>query len=236
MKMQLKALAVSTALALSIGLSPGTASASGLPVIDVAAIAEAIKQYDQMVQQLENMRAQLGEAKKLYSSMTGDRGMQNLLSGEQRNVIPSNWQETLAQMGGGDISQLAQQIKQNAAKVDASTLSRILSSDAAQASNGFANSAASAQASAGEVYDNASERFARLRQLMDAIGSASDPKAIADLQARVGVESVMLQNEQIKMTALLQASQAQQAIQRQQVRELTLDKPGTNNTLPRVVR
>lgn len=236
MKVKLKVMALAIALTMGAGSVPMSAQASGIPVIDVAAIAEAVKQYQQMVQQLEQLQAQLDQAKKLYNSMTGDRGMQNLLSGEARNVIPSNWQETLAQMGGGDINGLAKQIKDRAAKIDTATLEKLLSGGTASASQGFANSAASAQAAAGRSYDNAAERFGRLQQLMDAIGSATDAKAIADLQARVGVEQVMLQNEAIKLQALQQAASAQQAIEAQQRREMSLDKPSSNNSLPRVVR
>ena len=236
MKLKLKAVALAVVLAMGAGSVSTPALAGGVPVIDVAAIAEAVKQYHQMVQQLEQLQAQLDQAKKLYSSMTGDRGMQNLLSGEARNVIPTNWQETLAQMGGGDINGLAKQIKDRAAKIDTATLEKLLSSGTADASQGFANSAASAQAAAGRSYDNASERFARLQGLMDAIGTATDAKAIADLQARVGVEQVMLQNEAIKLQALQQAASAQQAMEAQQRREMSLDKPSSNNSLPRVVR
>lgn len=236
LRLKVSALAVALAVAVGAATAPAPAHAGGVPVIDVAAIAEAIKQYEQMVQQLEQLQAQLDQAKKLYSSMTGDRGMQDLLANEARNVIPTNWQETLAQMGGGDVTGLAKQIRDNASRIDANLINDLLTSGTADASRGFANSAASAQASAGTVYDNAAGRYARLQSLVDAIGTAQDAKAIADLQARIEAEQTMLQNESIQMAALAQAADAQARIERQQVRELTLDKASSNNALPRVVR
>ena len=48
-----------------------------------------------------------------------------------------------------------------------------------------------------------SERFASLQQLIDAIPTATDPKAILDLQARIAAEQAMLQNEQTKLDGAL---------------------------------
>jgi type IV secretion system protein VirB5 len=222
---------------LLLGSATAPAIAGGVPVIDATAIAEAIKQYEQLQAQLKTMNSHLEQAQQLNQSLSGSRGMQDLMPNEVRNVIPTNWQETLAQMGGaGKLSELAQSIKANASKMDVATLKKLLPEEMASTAEGFADSAASAQASAGQAYDNASNRFSRLQALMDALPGAQDMKAVADLQARIQGEQVMLQNEAIKLAALAQAQQAQQAIQNQQVRELGMDKPYSGNSLPSVVR
>lgn len=223
-------------VAVALGLSFGAPVwASGVPVVDVAAIAEAIKQYQQMVQQLETLNNQLNQAKQQYESMTGGRGMENLLANENRNAIPTNWQETLAMMeGGGQISGLAQSIKESSRRVDTATLDQ-LSSSARTMYEQQSNSSASQLASAGTVYDSASERFGRLQGLMDAIPTATDLKAVGDLQARIQVEQVMLQNESIKMQALAQAAAAQNRIERQQAAELMMVKPTGRQQLAPVV-
>ncbi|MBZ2574371.1 MULTISPECIES: P-type DNA transfer protein VirB5 [Xanthomonas] len=220
---KLNALALASALTVSLVIAPMSASATGIPVVDLAGLAQAISQYQQLVAQLENMQSQLKQAKDQYASMTGTRGMENLLKGENRNVIPTNWQETLAQMNGGQISGLAQSIKANARKVDTATLDQ-LTPELRSMTEQLANTAASQQASAGETYDNASQRFTRLQGLMDAIPQAQDMKAIADLQARIQVEQTMLQNESIKLQALAQASAAQRQIEARQGAEMGLYK------------
>lgn len=212
-----------TALALAMALTVGAmtpAHAAGVPVIDVASIAEAIRQYEQMVAQLEQLEGQLNQAKQQYESMTGTRGMERLMSGENRNAIPTSWQETLQQMtgDGSAISGLSQSIKQQAGLVDASTIDQLNEASRGLV-NGANNAAIGHQASAGTAYDNAAERFGRLQELMDAIPTAQDPKAIADLQARIAVESTMLQNETIKLQALAQVASSQQAIQQQQIQQ-----------------
>jgi type IV secretion system protein VirB5 len=75
------------------------------------------------------------------------------------------------------------------------------------------------QALAQEALANASGRFSSIQSLIAAISTASDQKAILDLQARIGAELGMLQNEQNKLQILHQATQAQDAVNRQQERE-----------------
>lgn len=226
MKARIKGVAVVVALALACTTSVSPpAHAGGIPVIDVSNLMQAIQQYQQMVQQLEQLKAQLEQAKRQYEALTGGRGMESLLSGENREVIPTSWQETLAIMqGGGQISDLARSIKDQASKVDTATLDR-LAPEIRSMTETYANTAASEQAAAGTAYDNASQRFRRLQALMDAIPRATDLKAIEDLQARIQVEQLMLQNETIKMQALAQAAHAQQRIENQQMREMAIDRP-----------
>jgi len=65
-------------------------------------------------------------------------------------------------------------------------------------------------------------RFASLQQLVDAITRAGDQKAALDLQARIGAETGMLQNEQTKLQVLYQSLQAEQWANEQRSRELAV--------------
>ncbi len=63
-----------------------------------------------------------------------------------------------------------------------------------------------------KAYKNASDNVLNLKQLIDKIGSAADPKAIADLSARIQSEQSMIQNDANKLaqaTALHSAEQRQ---------------------------
>ena len=61
-------------------------------VVDVGAIAQLVQQVAKMEEQLTTMQAHLRQAEQEYQSITGDRGMQNLLSGTVRNYLPADWQ------------------------------------------------------------------------------------------------------------------------------------------------
>src|SRR5439155_19220550 len=87
---------LSTILALSASLLLGGLSRPAhaqCAVVDVGAIAQLVRQVATLQQQLANAEQQLGQAREQYSSMTGGRGMQNLLGGLNRNYLPPSWGE-----------------------------------------------------------------------------------------------------------------------------------------------
>jgi type IV secretion system protein VirB5 len=69
------------------------------------------------------------------------------------------------------------------------------------------------------AYQNTSQRFSALQQLINRIATAHDPKAIQDLQARIQAEQNMLTNEQTKLQSLYQIARAEEAAQQQRLRE-----------------
>lgn len=87
---KLKALATSACLTASIAIAPPAARAQWA-VIDVGAIAQLIQEVQTMAQQLATARAQLQSAQQTLQAMSGDRGMEGLLAGTQRNYLPTNW-------------------------------------------------------------------------------------------------------------------------------------------------
>ena len=71
-------------------------------VIDAPAIVQLIQEVQTMAQQLATAKDQLLQAKQALQTMTGDRGMAQLLGGTVRNYLPSDWtQVTGALQGSG---------------------------------------------------------------------------------------------------------------------------------------
>ena len=194
------ALAVSLALGQIIMICP--ASATGIPVVDVTAIAEAVKQYEQMVEQLKQLEAQLDQAKQQYQSLTGSRNLGGILSEDYTQNVPKNWQETLNAMSdGGKIGQIANSIAQQASQLDEAHFETVAENIRESLRNSL-EGAANSQAFNAQIYDNSGNRFGRLKGLMDQINSATDLKSINDLQARIEVENGMLMNELIKLQSM----------------------------------
>src|SRR6202451_1600179 len=80
-------------LVLGIGSLGAAAPASaGMPVIDAANLAQAIQEVLSWGQQLEGMARNYPQLQSTYSSLTGPRGMQNLLYVPlaTRNYLPVN--------------------------------------------------------------------------------------------------------------------------------------------------
>jgi type IV secretion system protein VirB5 len=226
----LKALATSACLAASISIAP--AARAQWAVIDVGAIAQLIQQVQTMAQQLATARAQLQSAQQTLQAMSGDRGMENLLSGTQRNYLPSNWtQITSVTQGQGTagyagLSADVQSAISTNAVLSPQQLSVLSPADQRQIQAARQWSAVQ-QAVAHEALANASGRFTAIQSLIAAIPTAADQKASLDLQARISAELGMLQNEQTKLQTLFQATQAQESALRQQASELVIAGQGS---------
>jgi type IV secretion system protein VirB5 len=205
-------------------------------VVDVGAIAQLIQQAETLKQELQTAENQLSQAQQQYQSMTGTRGMQNLLSGTNRNYLPSNWSQLRATVsqGGGPYGPLSSGIQgQMTANAVLTPAQLALLSPAERAQVQSARqTAATLQTAANQAMTTTSARFASIQQLINTIGSAQDPKAIADLQARISGEQVMLQNEQTKLQLLFQAAQAQEWARQQQAREQAVASIGSLRQLP----
>ena len=202
-------------------------------VIDVGAIAQLIQEVGTLRQQLLTAEAQLQQAKVALQSMTGNRGMQLLLSGTVRNYLPTSAaQLASALQGGGAYPGLASDVRTavNAnAMLSPAQLSTLSPADQQQIV-AARQTVALRQAVAQEALANSSARFAAIQSLIAAISTASDQKAILDLQARISAELGMLQNEQTKLQVLAQASDALASANAQQQREQAIAGQGRFET------
>ncbi len=82
---------------------------AGIPVIDVTAVANLIQQVMYWQQQISAMQKQFDQLKaskeqlqQTYSSMTGTRGMDQLLpmSNTDRNYLPQNYNDLMSVVNG----------------------------------------------------------------------------------------------------------------------------------------
>lgn len=207
-----------------LGVAP--AARAQFAVIDVSAIVQLMQQVQTLDQALTTARGELAQAQQEFQAITGSRGMQNLLSGTVRNYLPTNMSDLSAALSqvNSSYSSLSTAI-QAAVQVNAvltpQQLATLPVNQQARIS-AWRSTIGLLQGITSTALSNSSGRFAALQQLISAIGSASDQKAALDLQARIGAEAGMLQNEQTKLQSLYQAVQAQQWANEQQDRETVI--------------
>ena len=189
-------------------------------VIDVSAIRQLVQQVQTLQQQLLTAHSQLLQAQQTLQSMSGDRGMERLLAGTVRNYLPSNWSQLNAAMqgSGGALAADVQSLIAANAVLGAGSMAA-LAPGQQQGIQAARRVAALRQAVAREALTVTSARFTALQSLIDTIGRAGDQKAVLDLQARIGAEQGMLQNEQNKLQLLFAAAAAEEAAAQQQERE-----------------
>ena len=201
-------------------------------VVDAPAIVQLIQEVQTTAQQLATAKDQLLQAKQALQTMTGDRGMEQLLSGTNRNYLPSNWVQVNGVLqGAGGFGALSTDVQSvlNANAVLSPQRLANLPAGGQQLIQGERQWSAMQQALSHQALSSASNRFASIQSLISAISSAADQKGILDLQARISAELGMLQNEQLKVQILNQSAQGQQAALRQQAREQVIDGHGSFN-------
>ena len=216
--MKRKALAMALSLALvgaALSIAPEAAHAQAV-VIDPANLQQAIVRYMEMIQQLEQLKAQLDEAKQQYASLTGSRGLGAIDTENYNANIPTNWHETLAAMqNGGQVGALANQIKNEASELNQPQFAQV-DATVVQALTTHLNDDATAQALNAQTYDDSGARFQRLTELMNQINSTTDMKSIGELQARIEIENGMLLNELIKLQSMNALIDNNRRVQQQQ--------------------
>ena len=227
---------VGLSLVALLALGDPRAAHAQFAVIDVAAITQLVQQVSTLEQQLATAESQLSQARNEYSAITGNRGMQRLLSGTVRNYLPGSFPQVSQLMAGtpGTYGALAGDVRSLLTGNAVLTPGQVgaLSPTEQAHLNSARASTALRQAMARAALANSSERFASLEQLISAIGGAADQKASLDLNARIVAEQAMLENEQTKLQMLKEVAESDERARLLQARERSLADQGSLRRLP----
>jgi type IV secretion system protein VirB5 len=168
--------------------------------------------------------------------MRGTRGMEQLLAGTVRNYLPEDWAtlEAALRQASATHAGLGAQIRaiMDANAVLTSAHLDALSPYEREQIEAARRTAAMLQALTRDALSTTSGRFSALQQLIAAIRSAGDQKAVLDLQARIAAEQGMLQNEQTKLDVLYRTAQAEEWARVQRSREQAIAGIGSLRRLP----
>ncbi|CAN7320913.1 type IV secretion system protein [Variovorax sp. LjRoot178] len=233
-------------LAAAACLAPLHAQA-GIPVIDVTAVANLMQQVMYWQQQISAMQKQYDQLRQskdqlalTYGAMTGTRGMEQLLptSDLARNYLPPSYGELMNTLNGSSasysgLSNHVQSIMKANSVLSGGQMDA-LSPEMRQIVEQGRQSAAMLNGMTQSAYQNTSQRFSALQQLINRIATAQDPKAIQDLQARIQAEQNMLTNEQTKLQSLYQVAQSEELMRKQRIREQSASDIGSMRSLPTV--
>jgi type IV secretion system protein VirB5 len=194
-----------------------------IAVFDVSAFGQLLMQVRTLQEQLGTAQAHLMQAQSEFQSMTGRRGMERLLAGTTRNYLPAEWSGLVGAIHGiaaghGSLTSDLHAAMDALAVLSAQQLAMLPDPARIQLAAGREH-AAMLQVLTHQALANTSTTFARIQQLIDAIPGASDQKGILELQARIGAEQGMLQNEQTKLQVLYQATAAERWAAEQRLSE-----------------
>ncbi|MER1941161.1 type IV secretion system protein [Castellaniella sp. MT123] len=200
-----KLLAAGIALSAAF-MSP--AHASGIPTIDAATIAQLQEQLLTARDQLKNLTEQLATAKSQLAAFTQSSGYGNVVGNpdirnQLRAALPNSAQDLLDRSGGssldGDVDRITDQVM---APVNFQEDRQALSKRAL-------NIEATSKAMSERAYDSMTRRLANVDALQDKINQTTNPKEIAELQARIQIEQANIQAEQVRIQLASQQLEAE---------------------------
>ena len=189
-------------------------------VIDAAAIGQLAAQAATLGKQLTEAKNQVTQLKNTYDSLTGSRDLGTIMNNPAlRNYLPQDWQKVYDSVKQGGYAGLSGTAKTMYNQVYDSC-QHIKLDDERLACESAAVKGAQDKGFAMDAYDKAQGRMDQIDQLMAEVNKTQDPKAIAELQARIATEQANIQNEQTKLQMYAMVAEAEDKMQQQNKREM----------------
>ena len=233
-----KVLATIVFLFMALSAAPARAQ---IPVTDVAALTQHIQQvlawgqqYAQMVEQISNQVEQINnqveqinQLQNTYNSMTGSRGlgsfMNSITDQAARRYLPADMAQIYDLYNGTIVPGFA------ALSARISALRTVISglppgyfpagSDLDNELRRTLDSIGTQRAMAEQAYRSTTDRIPNIESLMTRINTTTDPKEIAELQARISAEQVMVQADTNRLALLRYQQEVQRQEEEQRKRE-----------------
>lgn len=175
--------------------------AAGIPVIDTTSIAQQILQVEHMLTQIKSLQDQL-------DNMSGSRGLAAVIDSVYDTTVDVEPNEVLSDAGIRDSGEHG------------------LSGDIAEVYDLSNENSATWLGQSQKSLEQAQQRFHALSGLIAKVNNSPDQKDILDLQARIGAEQVMLQNEMAKLTMLRSQADANQSMHNQRIQQMRIASSG----------
>jgi len=194
--------------------APLPAFAQGMPVHDSASLIQQINTVRQALQMVEQGKEQIAEAQKLYEDLNKLTDIpalaQQLKTDALRELDTST--SSLEGFGNGDLNVVGAG-RAKADEVYRGLLERLGLAGSEQSRAAFDLNARNIGINAGlaeNVGSAVTSRAQGLDQLRTRLATASTAKEVADLTARLQLESAAMQNDQLRLQAIALQQQAQE--------------------------
>lgn len=213
----------------AMAFAVSTAHAQGVPVIDAANLAQAVQQVAAWQQQLQGMYQQYQQQVAQFKALTGARGFGDILANPLlQQYLPLDLQGTYKGIMSGNMSQVASAARQQemiynclAEKNEMSlTLCRAQLHTPYEIRKIFS-----------DIYAGTQQQIKRLMDLQSQINMTQDPKAIAELQARIQSEQAQVQTAMMQVQVVTKLAEIETKLVEQKRAELTLETVSSNKAL-----
>lgn len=168
------------------------ASHAQIPVTDAASLAQQVQQVAAWQQQLQSMYMQYQQQLKQFQALTGARGFGDVLANPLlQRYLPLNLKQMYDGVATGNMSSVASAARQQAMIFDCLTINNPKQQALC---NRQLNAPYAVKDMFTKAYDGANATFDAIDGLRQQINMTQDPKAIAELQARIQTEQTNAQN------------------------------------------
>lgn len=183
-------------------------SVAAIPVIDSANLRQNLIQVKHLLTEIDTLKQQLHTARSQLSSINGIRHMSGVIDSVYDISVKVDPNLTLQQQGlhdsqwlqlGGDVAGLYDDVNRYRGRWFGQTQVSLQQTQA---------------------------RYQQLMRLIQKIDNAPQQKDIADLQARIDAEGVMLANEQAKLQLLEAQAKASDALTQQRITQMAIESGG----------
>ncbi|MEK8034266.1 type IV secretion system protein [Ideonella sp. DXS29W] len=225
-------------LALSLTLFTSASRSQGIPVIDLQQLLQAIQQVMQGLEELENqitqiqqLDDQIDQMETQVKSMTGSRALGLILNDKDlQNYVPSNVTTIVKNVdsrGYASLTATAKSLRDARMVYNCADLSGQARTDCqAQLGQPY-----QAKAIMMDALEAAKGRIGQIEGLMNQINATQDPKAVAEIQARLDAENALLQHEQAQINMARGMSEAERAVAESRAREAQLQQTSRTGRL-----
>lgn len=210
-------------------MGASAANAQGIPVIDAANLTQSLQQVIAWGQQAEQMKSQITQMETEYNAISGTRSLGSLFNNPAlQNYLPSNWQSVYSQVksgGYGGLTAAAQTLRNASTTYNCQDQNRTgwASSDTSLCNRSL-NKSFQDKAYMQQAYQSGLDRMTQIQQLIGQINSTSDPKGIAEVQARIAGEQAALNDEQTKLNLYKELAATEDKLIQQQAHETDMQR------------
>ncbi|RYX88828.1 MAG: P-type DNA transfer protein VirB5 [Comamonadaceae bacterium] len=186
---------------------------------DLPAVMNQIETIMKWTEQLKSMDKQLDQMKQVYGTLQGNRNLGSLLSNDLlTQYLPQDYVSAVQSLknGGGSFAGISGSLNDIVRANQLRTCAELNGDPQMRSACGRQWQQLALQKQIGDMgYRKAAENIRNLQSFVQSINSSTDQKAISEVQARVQVETVRMQNEQIKLSTIQAMEEADRRLQQQ---------------------
>lgn len=209
------------AAAICLGITGGASAQIPVTVTsDIPATMNQIETIMKWTEQLRSMSDQLDQMRQVYGTLQGMRNLGSLMNNDLlTQYLPQDYvgaMNALKNGGGGSFAGISGSLNDIVRANQLRSCAELNSDPTMRTSCNQQWRQLALQKQIGDMgYRKAAENIRNLQTFVGSINASTDVKAINEVQARIQVETVRMQNEQIKLSTIQAMEEADRRLQQQ---------------------